>query len=197
MSLEVRQACILLDDGTYSRNFALERGRAQGDNISPNTFNFAEQILLFKIELDPTFAGIARNFTIPPDIVINNAPHFMLESGGETSRNESLADDNTTLMLLNEENLISLRTVLDDFGNISGLKCNFDKTVVMPIGHVGTVLENYAGFTVSSSVKLLGMTINNDLDNFDNIFLDIGEKILNIILFWNRFRLTFVDVLLF
>jgi hypothetical protein len=145
---------------------------------------------LFKIELDPTFAGIARNFTIPPDIVINNAPHFMLESGGETSRNESLADDNTTLMLLSEENLISLRTVLDDFGNISGLKCNFDKTVVMPIGQVGTVLENYAGFTVSNSVKLLGMTINNDLDNFDNIFLDIGEKILNIILFWNRFRLS-------
>jgi hypothetical protein len=114
----------------------------------------------------------------------------MLESGGETSRNESLADDNTTLMLLNEENLISLRTVLDDFGSISGLKCNFDKTVVMPIGRVGTELENYAGFTVSSSVKLLGMTINNNLDNFDSIFMDIGERILNIILFWNRFRLT-------
>ncbi len=57
----------------------------------------------------------------------------MLESGGEASRNESLADDNTTLLLLNEENLISLRNVLDDFGNLSGLKCNFDKTVVMEL----------------------------------------------------------------
>ncbi len=43
---------------------------------------------------------------------------------------------------------------------------------------------------MSSSVKLLGMTINNNLDNIDSIFMDIGEKILNIILFWSRFRLT-------
>jgi hypothetical protein len=47
-----RTACILLDNGTYSRNFKLYRGRAQGDNISPNTFNFADQILILKIELD-------------------------------------------------------------------------------------------------------------------------------------------------
>jgi hypothetical protein len=39
---ENRTACLLLDDGTYSRNFRLDRGRAQGDNISPNTFNFAD-----------------------------------------------------------------------------------------------------------------------------------------------------------
>jgi hypothetical protein len=36
----------------------LGRGRAQGDNISPNTFNFGEQILLLKIELDPTITGV-------------------------------------------------------------------------------------------------------------------------------------------
>ncbi len=105
---ENRQACILLDDGTYSRNFSLDRGRAQGDNISPNTFNFADQIRIFKIELDPTFAGIARNFLIPPEITVNNSPHFMFESRGETTRNESLADDNTTLLVLNESNLFFL-----------------------------------------------------------------------------------------
>jgi hypothetical protein len=49
---ENRSACLLLDDGNYSRSFELGRGRAQGDNISPNTFNFGEQILIFKIELD-------------------------------------------------------------------------------------------------------------------------------------------------
>jgi exonuclease III len=55
---ENRAACILLDDGSYSRNFKLDRGRAQGDNISPNTFNFADQILILKIELDPGINGI-------------------------------------------------------------------------------------------------------------------------------------------
>jgi hypothetical protein len=37
---ENRSVCLLLDNGTYSRSFKLGRGRAQGDNISPNTFNF-------------------------------------------------------------------------------------------------------------------------------------------------------------
>ena len=47
-----RSACVILDDGKFSRNFSLERGRPQGDNISPNTFNFAIQILIFRLELD-------------------------------------------------------------------------------------------------------------------------------------------------
>ncbi len=68
---ENRTACILLDDGTYSRNFSLGRGRAQGDNISPNTFNFADQILIFKIELDPMINGIWKNFQIPPSFPTN------------------------------------------------------------------------------------------------------------------------------
>ncbi len=59
-------ACIILNDNSYSRNFQLGRGSAQGDNISPNTFNFGDQILIFKIELDPNIAGIWRNFQIPP-----------------------------------------------------------------------------------------------------------------------------------
>jgi hypothetical protein len=131
---ENRQACLLLDDGTYSRNFPLGRGRAQGDNISPNTFNFADQILIFKIELDPVFRGIVKNLHPSPEVPTNFSTHFMFESGGETSRNESLADDNTTLLLMTEDNLSSLRNILNYFGDISGLKCNFDKTVVLPVG---------------------------------------------------------------
>jgi hypothetical protein len=44
-----REACIALEDNKNSRYFRLGRGRPQGDNISPNTFNFADQILIFKI----------------------------------------------------------------------------------------------------------------------------------------------------
>jgi hypothetical protein len=53
-----------------------------------------------------------RNFTIPPEINGNNSTHFMHESGGETTRNESLADGNTTLLVLSESNLISSVTYL-------------------------------------------------------------------------------------
>ncbi len=44
----------------------------------------------------------------------------MHESLGETSKNESLADDNTTLMEFTEVNLRNLRKILEDFGSISG-----------------------------------------------------------------------------
>jgi hypothetical protein len=55
-----RTACIILDDNSYSRNFQLGRGSAQGDNISPDTFNFGDQILIFKIELDPNYWDLAK-----------------------------------------------------------------------------------------------------------------------------------------
>jgi exonuclease III len=187
---ENRSACIILDNGAYSRNFALDRGRAQGDNISPNTFNFADQILIYKIELDPVVNGIWKSFTIPPDFPVEQSPFFMHESLGETAKNESLADDNTTLILLEESNLRSLRLILDDFGKISGLLCNYDKTMVMPIGKNDVPTGDICGFTVSDKIKLLGMEITSALDNTNDIFIDIREKILNIILFWSRFRLS-------
>jgi hypothetical protein len=61
---ENRKACIILDNNELSESFALERCRAQGDNISPNTFNFADQVLIWKIELDPNVAGVWQNFRI-------------------------------------------------------------------------------------------------------------------------------------
>jgi hypothetical protein len=56
-----RQACISLDNNINSRYFDLGSGRPQGDNISPVTFNFCEQILIFKLELDPILERIPRN----------------------------------------------------------------------------------------------------------------------------------------
>ncbi len=171
-------------------NFALDRGRAQGDNISPNTFNFADQILIFKIELDARVNGVWKNFVIPKELPAETSSFFMYESRGETAKNESLADDNTTLLLLEESNLRSLRSILDEFDEISGLLCNYDKTMVMPIGNTNVIPANCWGFKVSDKIKLLGMEITNTLDNTNDIFIDIGERILNIILFWTRFRLS-------
>jgi hypothetical protein len=45
----------------------------------------------------------------------------MCESSWEASKNESLADDNNTLMLMEEDNLRALRKFLDDFGNTVGV----------------------------------------------------------------------------
>jgi hypothetical protein len=94
-----RQACIILDGGDYSRYFQLERGRPQGDNLSPNSFNFSEQILIFRLELSNKIRPIPRHIEH-----IGNPPDpFTFEGNHETSKNESLADDNTTLMLATVE----------------------------------------------------------------------------------------------
>jgi hypothetical protein len=59
-----RRACINLEDNLTSKFFDLGCGRPQGDNLSPITFNFCEQILIFRLELDPLIAKIPR--TKPP-----------------------------------------------------------------------------------------------------------------------------------
>jgi hypothetical protein len=114
----------------------------------------------------------------------------MHESLGETSKNESLADDNTTMMEFTENNLRNLRRILEDFGAISGLKCNYDKTVVMPIGTVSNVNIPLHGFCLSNTVKLLGLNISNNLADLPSNFINFAEKIRNTILFWERFHLS-------
>jgi hypothetical protein len=193
-----RTACIILDDGSYSRNFELGRGRAQGDNISPNTFDFGDQILIFRIELDPAVASVWQHFqaphnrNLPADPVPANQGtenQFENESRRETDKNESLADDNTTLTLMANGNLQALRHILDDFADMSGLQCNYDKTCVLPIGPE-TPGVDLAGFKLTDKIKLLGMEIVPSLDNIDEIFLTVHEKITDLISFWDRFRLT-------
>jgi Reverse transcriptase (RNA-dependent DNA polymerase) len=55
-----REACIILADNKNSSFFSLGTGRPQGDNISPTTFNFCEQILIFRLELDLGIERIQR-----------------------------------------------------------------------------------------------------------------------------------------
>jgi hypothetical protein len=163
-----RTACIILDDCSYSRNFSLGRGAVQGDNISLDCFNFGDQILIFRIKLDPNITGVWQNFQIPPPNpvpvpaiqaeYINDAfSPFSCESKRETGKNESLADDNTTIMLQTSENFRHLKLILEEFEAVSGLACNYDKTCVLPIGPLVPNLD-LAGFTISESIKLLGFT---------------------------------------
>jgi hypothetical protein len=187
---ENRTACIILDNNEYSRSFPLERCRAQGDNISPNTFNFADQVLIRKIELDPHITGVWQNFLIPPEIEINDTSLFACESNRETGKNESMADDNTTLALLSSSNLLHLRRVLDDYGDISGLRCNYDKTSILKVGPDPAPDLNLHGFSLSDSITLLGMEVKSSLTNEDAIFEGLKEKILGIIRFWDLFRLS-------
>jgi exonuclease III len=187
-----RHACIILDGGGLSRRFSLERGRPQGDIISPLTFNFCVQILIFKLELDKSVKKIPRlQVADPPTGAVPNA--FRCESSRETSNNESLADDNTTVTIFDASSLLAVKTILNDFSKISGLKCNTAKTVVMPTFEFNAAdasLVTDMGFNIADNITLLGVKISNKLDTIREIFLNIKEKITNLISFWVRFRLS-------
>jgi Reverse transcriptase (RNA-dependent DNA polymerase) len=185
-----REACIILDGKKKSKFFNLGCGRPQGDNVSPNTFNFAEQILIFKFELDPEIKRIPRPV---PNIINVNPSLFQLESNRDTDKNESLADDNTSLTILEQASLSRIKTNLNDFANLSGLRCNFDKSCVMPTFEPSQddveVITNL-GFKCTDNFKLLGLDINRNLDNIPAIFEGIKQKILTKIRYWERFKLS-------
>jgi hypothetical protein len=195
-----REACIALDNNLCSRYFRLGRGRPQGDNISPNTFNFADQILIFKMELDPGITRIRgpdRN-QLPVLNIPNANDFFSQEANRETIKNESLADDNTTITILNRASLTQVKHVLNSFAEISGLECNFDKSCVMTTfvpdpADIALIID--LGFTYTNKIKLLGMEITQNLDNVEEIFENIKQKIIGLVSYWERFRLSLPGII--
>ena len=60
-----RNATIIFDDGSLSRQFQLKTGAPQGNSPSPLHYNFCEQIAILKLELDPQIASIYNHHLIP------------------------------------------------------------------------------------------------------------------------------------
>ena len=93
----------------------------------------------------------------------------MYESGGETDKNEGLADDcRTTITMMDLDSLTEVKRVLDLFDRMSGLICNFDKSSIMPIllqtqEKIASVTD--LGFTITDNFKLLGLDLCYDLGN--------------------------------
>jgi hypothetical protein len=105
-----------------------------------------------------------------------------------------LADDNSTLQLIDEPGVTGIKEILEDFSIFSGLKCNYEKTVIMPFldnidADSQRIIEN-SGFRVVDSVELLGMKISKNLDSVNENFVRAKNKIVKQINFWERFRLS-------
>jgi Reverse transcriptase (RNA-dependent DNA polymerase) len=185
-----RVACINYGPSNDSQFFNLGQGRPQGDNVSPNSFNFCVQILIFKIELDPGVVPVPRHC---PQLINQQNDFFRFESNHETSKNESLADDNTSLTVFERASLACIKNILISFENLSGLACNFDKSCIMPTfvpEAEDIAIVNELNFRIVDSITLLGVEIKWDLSNIREIYAKILTKIINIAAFWERFRLS-------
>ena len=90
------------------------------------------------------------------------------------------------------ENLNVIIEILRDFENISGLGCNLDKTVVMPVGSIENVPQEVLnlGLQFVPEITLLGAKIKNTGVCFDDNSVIILEKIRKQSNFWRRFNLS-------
>ncbi len=143
-----RTARIILDGGKNSREFDLERGFAQGNSPSPKKYNIGEQILIFRIEYDPLILGVYNSFLIPRSIeecvttfpLVDKAEWKGLTVDPELKENSrkinAFADDSNAGLLRCADNLARVKNVLFEFGDISGLETNVEKTTLMPIGRL-------------------------------------------------------------
>jgi hypothetical protein len=178
-----RTACILFDGGTLSRPFPLQRGRTQGNGPSPCEYNIGQQILLFKLEFCSELQGVFNHMLVPRPMpgrtylqdslkiaeaisTIENDPHFLNESCGQSSTAEGFADDTTATLLFNLTNLKNLKKILTSFSVFSGLKCNLEKTMIMQIGSLIPVSNEILnlGFNHVENIKILGMEIDQKIE---------------------------------
>jgi hypothetical protein len=176
-----RTAAILLDDGSESEKFDLEIGNTQGNGPSPLQFNFCEQILFFKLELDPRLKSIYHAFeSIPATLHANPLKNFVdtsrgnltYESDRETNNLEGFADDGTIMVQASPVAITAVKEILSEFAIISGLKCNVEKSVLLPVGFENIPDYVYeCGFPVVDKISVLGVTLTKDFqdltDNFE------------------------------
>ena len=80
-----------------------------------------------------------------------------------------------------------------DFGYISGLKTNVEKTTMMRIGNLETVLDpriEQLGFETVDEMRILGFDIDNKAERLERNFDKCIGKMRQIVGNWSRFRLT-------
>ena len=167
-----REAYILLG-GHLTSKIMLEQGVPQGDVISPYIFILMVEILLIKINYTKNLKGIRY--------------------AKKESRSETFADDTTVILERSEEYLRYAMKCLIDFHKLSGLQCNIDKTMVIPIGGITDptikICEDI-NLEWASEFKILGFFIDNKLEKLHSNVENCTRKVRAIINKWRKYNLT-------
>jgi hypothetical protein len=206
-----RTAKIILENGRYSEDIDLLRCRPQGDSPSPRQFNMCQQICIFKIELDPRVRSVYLSFIVPRLVGGGNSESAMLateeevETAGANGYNvshevrttkkkvTSFADDLQAAVKAEYETLSYIKESMIDFGIISGLCTNVEKTTIMRIGNTNSAMDpriEDLGFTLVTEMKILGFLIDGKIERLGLNFDKIIGKMRQIVGNWSRFRLS-------
>ena len=100
-----------------------------------------------------------------------------------------MADDVSILVNDDPENILNVKTFLDDFGKLSGLIINIEKTQVLPINVSPNFSENIAetGFSIVKNLTILGLDISEIFYLEETNFNKLMVKIRGMLLFWAKF----------
>ena len=144
----------VLNGGTPGDHFASERGARQGDPISSLLFILCIEILCIKLRSDPSVKGVSLNGQL--DVLIS-----------------IFADDIVVFLQYDEDNLRNTLRIFEEFGKLSGLKIQVEKS---QISYLGGNYDNSKklcrdmDFVWSKNINLLGLNFNASLTNlYDNV----------------------------
>ena len=173
--LNTNVSAAILQCGTLSEFFNIERGCRQGDPISAYLFILCAQIMLLLILNDKNLKGISVN--------------------GNEFKITQFADDTTLILDGSKSTLLAALNVLEVFGNMSGLKVNTDKTKLVWIGKKRYSKDKLdVGKDLiwgASDFTLLGIKFTVDLSNMIELnylpAINNLDKILNL---WSHRYLT-------
>jgi hypothetical protein len=95
------------------------------------------------------------------------------------------------LVKLDYNTLARIKIILEEFGVLSGLVCNVEKTTLTLLGPDAMPEERIVniGFQIVNSTTILGLEIDKNGQTLGN-FIKIREKIRSIITMWGPFNLS-------
>ena len=166
-----REATILLG-GHLSKKILLE----QGDVISPYIFLLSVEILALKIKYTKNLTGItyaereagAEVFANDFSAMVKRCDKNLtgITYAEREARVRVFADDLSVMVQRSEKNLRYFTSILVQFHSVSGLKCNLDKTFVVPVGNFRKAdMCSNLNLKWVDEFKVLGIVIDNKLKN--------------------------------
>ena len=166
----------VINNGHVSRYFSQERGLHQGCGLSGTAFLYCAELMVIKILNDKRIKGIKLDEEI------------------ETL--EQYADDTSIISLYEQKSIEAIIEVFDELYKHTGLKVNYDKTTIFP---VGSATKNRKRMYLTKkfkwaakTVEILGIIINlEDLDDVKGINLSkVLEKARNVLNSWQNRYIT-------